>query len=299
MHSDPGIQAVWEQFGRKISHGRIRDYGQIRYAMRSAFMHAPFIRNFILIISSKETQIPSWLDTSHPQVKVIEHQDIWDNPSNLPSLNSHAIEWALPNIPDVAPLLLYFNDDVSIQKKLELSSIWSGTGQFILHEAWPAPNSASGVKDDFGKSLAFVKKLYDGKYGLKASRKVGSHIPMLFNTTVMKMIKSDWSKEFEDMYVNKPFRTPHDMQLQFAYQQYIQHHFPFKIEPDHLHFKVIQASFKANERTFAAIKNSNRQYICLQDGVEQDFPSTQVLNQIENFYENMFPTKAPWEITQD
>lgn len=92
--------------------------------MRSAFMNAPFVRNFFVVVSNKTTQIPSWMDTSHPRIRVLEHAEIWDDPADLPSINSNAIEWATMNIQDIAPLYLLFNDDTAIQKPLEISLVW-------------------------------------------------------------------------------------------------------------------------------------------------------------------------------
>ena len=76
----------------------------------------------------------------HPRVQVLEHEEIWDDVTNLPSMNSHAVEWATMNILGLASLYLYFNDDFSIMKPLELSSIWVGPNVFILYQAWRAPN---------------------------------------------------------------------------------------------------------------------------------------------------------------
>lgn len=294
LTSDPELIVQLEQYG-KVAPGRVRDFGQLRYAMRSALMHAPYIRNFIVVVSSKETQIPSWLDTKHPRVQVVEHKEIWDNPTrDLPSMNSHAIEWATMNIPDLAPLFLYFNDDFAIQTKLKLSTIWPGPDRFVLWEAWEAPNSASGVPDAYGKSLAFVRSLYNIKYGHMSSRKVASHVPILFNTTVMKMIKADFQKEFEEMYHQNPFRTNHDMQLQFAYQQYIQQHF-FHIRADKpWHFSDIKTDFETNKNTFDNLKKNPRQFMCLQDGAGGNGQSW-LLDQVKEFYEEIFPTRGPWE----
>jgi len=292
--SDPELIAQLEQYG-KIKQERVRDFGQLRYAMRSALMHAPYIRNFIVVVSSKETQIPSWLDTTHPRVRVVEHKEIWDNPTfDLPSMNADAIQWATMNIPDLAPLYLYFNDDFAIQTKLELSAIWQGPDHFVLWEAWQAPRSEgeSGEGDTYGKSLFFLRQLYDKKYGTMSSRKVAQHVPILFNTTVMKMIKADFAQEFEDMYHKNPFRTNHDIQFQFAYQQYIRQHFSFESDEKPWHWSQITSDYETNKKEFDYLKKNPRQFICLQDGGEA---SRQVLDQVHDFYEGILPMRAEWE----
>lgn len=294
--SDPAIIKRNCKYG-VIAHDRARDIGQLRYAMRSAYMHAPYIRNFIVVISGpKESQIPSWLDESHPKVQIVQDEEIWDNIENLPSMNSNAIEWATMNIPGLSEVYLYFNDDFSIQQDLKLSSIWGGHDQHILYEAWEAPRSERQVSDAYGKSLAYIQKLYDAKYGRFLSRKVGSHVPMLMNRTIMNRIKNDFPTVFKEIYRNKPFRTNHDVQFQFAYQQYIRHHYKFKVAKDnHVHFTGLTSDYSSNQKTFRDILRSPRKFLCLQDGFSRGKVSDHVLDGINKFYERLFPTRAPWE----
>ena len=125
-----------------------------------------------------------------------------------------------------------------------------------------------------------------------SSRKVASHVPILFNTTVMKMIKADFPQEFEEMYHQNPFRTNHDMQLQFAYQQYIRHHFSFESADKPWHWSAINNDFETNQKNFDSMKENPRQFMCLQDGGD---PSRQVLDQVDDFYEGTFPIRGAWE----
>ena len=216
--------------------------------------------NFIVVISGpKDSQIPSWLNTLHPKVRVVKHEEIWDNLENLPSMNSNAIEWATMNIPGLSEVYLYFNDDISIQKKLKISRIWGGPDRHILHEAWEAPDSQLQVSDAYGKSLAYFRKLYDAKYGRFPSRKAASHVSMLMNRTILKLIKRDFPSVFKEMYRNKPFRTKHDVQFQFAYQQYIRHHYKFTVTQDsNVHF----SDCSSNQEIFTEIFRRPRQFLC-------------------------------------
>lgn len=297
--SDPQFHKEMRVFNQHISPNRIRDYGQLRYAMSSAYYNAPFIRNFILVISSKTkgTQVPYWLNTSHSRIRVIEHKEIWDDVSDLPSMNSNAIEWATMNIPDIAELIFYFNDDMSLQRPLKIEDIYAGKNMIILHEAWPAPRYEGEAEDAYGKSLFYVSKLFDKRYR-RTVRNVGSHVPMLFNVTIMKMIKNDWSEEFKQMYKMKPFRTDKDMQTQFTYQQYVRHHFQTRVVKDDHHFVGLKKDLKENDETFRRVKEVRKQYLCLQDGIKMydQYPSKAIIEQVEKFYEDWFPVRAPWEI---
>ena len=271
--------------------------------MRSVFMHAtPYVRNFILVVSNKHTQIPSWLNATHPRIRVVEHKEIWDNPEYLPSMNSHAIEWALPNIPDLSPKFLYLNDDFAIYKKLDLPMIMPSKDHFVLWEAWGAPTSPHQVNDEYGKSLAYVTQWYNKKYGTLKNRKVASHVPLLLDVAVMKTIKGDFPEKFETMYRMGQLRTNTDVQTQFAFQQYIRHHRPHLRAPEnHVHFLGLnldkQDQHSLDKKVLDRIRTDPRQFICIQDGFPRDQIITEkVIDQIHNFYEELFPTRCPWEI---
>lgn len=211
-------------------------------------------------------------------------------------MNSNAIEWATMNIPGLSEVYLYFNDDFSIQKELKLSSIWGGHDGHILHEAWEALGSERQVSDAYGKSLAYIRKLYDAKYGRFSSRKVASHVPMLMNRTILKLIKKDFPSVFKEMYRNKPFRTKHDVQFQFAYQQYIRHHYKFLVTKDsNVHFHGLKSDYSSNQEIFTDILRKPRQFLCLQDSFSHGKVSARVLDGIYKFYERVFRVRAPWE----
>ena len=58
------------------------------------------------------TQVPSWLDTTHPRISVVTHAEIFPNKSHLPVFSSPAIETHLHRIPGLSRHFIYFNDDV-------------------------------------------------------------------------------------------------------------------------------------------------------------------------------------------
>ena len=60
--------------------------------MRSAFMHAPWLRHMHVVVASP-SQIPSWLDVSHPRIRIVTHAELFDDAAaQLPTFNSLAIE---------------------------------------------------------------------------------------------------------------------------------------------------------------------------------------------------------------
>src|SRR5690606_29387339 len=85
---------------------RYRSRDELRWAMRSVHLFAPWVRRLHLVTAG---QAPEWLDTSHEQVALVDHRDIFPADA-LPTFNSHAIESRLQHVPDLAEHFLYLND---------------------------------------------------------------------------------------------------------------------------------------------------------------------------------------------
>ncbi len=68
---------------------RYADYEQLRYSLRSLEKYAPWVRNVFIVTSG---QIPYWLDLDNPRIKIVTHDEIFENKSHLPTFSSPAIE---------------------------------------------------------------------------------------------------------------------------------------------------------------------------------------------------------------
>lgn len=88
---------------------RFASHDELRYSLRSLEYFAPWIRHVHLVTAG---QVPDWLDTSAPGITVVDHGEIFADPSHLPTFNSHAIEANLHRISGLTEQFLYLNDDV-------------------------------------------------------------------------------------------------------------------------------------------------------------------------------------------
>ncbi|MFF8945175.1 stealth conserved region 3 domain-containing protein [Streptomyces sp. NPDC014864] len=108
------------------SAARFRDRDELRYSLRSIDMYAPWIRNIYIVT---DRQVPTWLDQSHPRVRVVDHTEIFGDRGALPTYNSHAIESQLHHIEGLAEHFLYFNDDVFLGRTVQPGMFFLGNGQ--------------------------------------------------------------------------------------------------------------------------------------------------------------------------
>ena len=118
------------------TQNRFHSHDELRYSLRSVAEHAPWIR-YIHIVVADEGQIPVWLNTSHPQIRVVFHSEIFERAENLPTFSSGSIESQLDNIPNLSDYFLYANDDMYFGSDVGLSDYFVSprTGVQRIYEA--------------------------------------------------------------------------------------------------------------------------------------------------------------------
>lgn len=88
--------------------GRYVENDELRYSLRSVEKYVPWVRKIFIIT---DNQVPSWLNTDHPKVEVVDHRDIIPT-EVLPLFNAIVIEYFLHNIPGLSEHFLFANDDM-------------------------------------------------------------------------------------------------------------------------------------------------------------------------------------------
>lgn len=98
---------------------------ELKYSLRSVDTYLPWINRIFIVTNG---QIPAWLDTSHPKISIVTHDQIID-PAFLPTFNSHVIESALHHIPGLSEHYLYLNDDVMFLRPAAQTDFFSNDGK--------------------------------------------------------------------------------------------------------------------------------------------------------------------------
>lgn len=88
---------------------RYRDWGFIRYVLRSIDENCPWCRYVFLILASP-SQVPDWLNTSNPRLKIVYHEDYIPK-EFLPTFNSNVIELFYSRIEELSENFILCNDD--------------------------------------------------------------------------------------------------------------------------------------------------------------------------------------------
>ena len=97
---------------RAVLRQRFRNYGTLKYLLRSIDKNVTFVDNVFIVVQSK-SQIPKWLDTT--KVNVVLHEDYIPK-EYLPTYNSNTIEMRVYSIKDLGEQFLLCNDDMIFLK---------------------------------------------------------------------------------------------------------------------------------------------------------------------------------------
>lgn len=90
-----------------------RSWDTLRYVLRGIETYMPWVRHVHILTCG---QVPSWLNTAHPRLRLHTHADFFSADSALPVFSCNPIEMNLMNIPGLAERFIYFNDDTLVMK---------------------------------------------------------------------------------------------------------------------------------------------------------------------------------------
>ncbi len=104
--------------------GRYADNDELKYSLRSVELYAPWIRRIFIVT---DEQIPRWLDTSNPKIRIVDHKEIMPAVC-LPCFNSTVIEHHLHRIPGLAERFLFANDDMFFNQPVAPGDFFAADG---------------------------------------------------------------------------------------------------------------------------------------------------------------------------
>lgn len=205
---DPKWQAKRNEFiGNTVKDspinckGRYANNDELKYSLRSIELYIPWIRNIFIVT---DNQIPEWLDTSNPKVKIIDHKEIMP-PESLPCFNSCLIEHFLYRIPGLSEHFLYANDDTYINKALTPNDFFTTDGFPIvrlmrkpfrkLRWFW-RENIRNKPLKTYSKTIDNSSRLVEGKYGKYYTGMPHHNIDAYLKSDYQRIVEKDFCYEF-------------------------------------------------------------------------------------------------------
>jgi len=278
-----------------------RDNGELRYSLRSVEEFAPWVRKIHIVTNG---QIPPWLNTNHPKISVVTHEQIFRDQGNLPTFNSNAIELQLYRIPGLSKQFVYLNDDIFLGREIKPSTFWGpASGQKYFFENTPLntdPN-ASLIHD---KAYAYTQYVTDNNWGAKASRKLPAHSPQLYQKDILQTLETLIPKEFGETLSHK-FRTEKDLVMRIIYFSYLfespeqgDKHIPVILEnfSKHYYFLMLNPPILRRVKEFFKLHKLKSTFFCINDDLDNASYFHPLLLVFRLFLVNYFSRPSSFEV---
>ncbi|MFJ6214288.1 stealth conserved region 3 domain-containing protein [Streptomyces sp. NPDC092296] len=286
-------QAAGEAYHAEAANAaRYLNRDELKYSLRSLRMNAPWVRNIYLVT---DDQVPHWLDTSVPGLKVVSHKEIFSDPSVLPTFNSHAIESQLHHIDGLAEHFLYFNDDVFLGRETVPGDFFHANGvtKFFLSSALVPMGEPGG--DDVPVSVAAKnnRSLIQDRFGTVLTQKM-RHVPHALRRSVLYEIESEFAERHSATMGNR-FRSLDDLSVASSLHHYYAFH-TGRAVPGRLRYAYVDLSaVDTGERLAEMLGSRDRHTFCLNDTVSTEQDLEGQLGRLEPFLQAYFPIPTRYE----
>lgn len=326
--NDPEWQAEKAKYKKNTGDARAnryREWDTLRYWFRGVDKFAPWVNNVYFVTWG---HLPSWLNTEHPKLKIVNHRDYipeeW-----LPTFSSRPIDMNFHRIQELSEHFVYFNDDMFLIKPVEREDFFvnglpcDAAVQDVVVPKGKDDNGAKLIADSLYTAVfydtAVLNRNFDKKKVIQANR--GKWFTPKYKKQVIKnVLLNDWNyftgfkvvhlpysylkETYREVWEKEPevlslacehkFRTSTDVNHYiFSYWQYAKGTF----YPRDLSIGTLMALCNdedKNQRIYDVIRNKRRKLICVNDqfsGENYD----EVNQHLVDSFEQILPTKSSFE----
>ena len=273
---------------------RFRDNGELKYSLRSVQMFAPWINKIFIVTDG---QVPKWLDTGHPKIKIVDHKEIIPDKA-LPTFNSRAIETCITNIPELSEYFLYANDDMFFSNPVEPEYFYDEEHKPLVRlrkQHWTEEEIASNL---YLRSIINTTKIFNNKYDSQLEQYEPAHCIDAYRKSYFLECKNIFKDEFTKTMLTK-FRQENTVQRYIVSLYMIQQkkcklvlnsdvytqNFSEQVEN-------FYASAEAAKNLESEIVMKTPKLLCLNDS---SLATAEDLQIVQKFFNKYFNQKAEWE----
>src|SRR5690554_2654805 len=274
------------------SEARFRQLDELKYALRSVNLFAPWIRNIYIATDSPR---PAWLD-EHPRVILMRSEQFFSNPDDLPTHNSHAVESQLHNIPGLSEHFLYSNDDMFFGRPVRPEMFFSpgGVTRFIEAGTRIGLGDNNVSRSGFENAARVNRQLLEQKFGRVITRHL-EHAPTPLRKSVLQELEREFPADFARTSASA-FRQATDISVTNSFYHYYallsgravtQRLAKVRYVDTTAHSGLAQMQSMLSKRSY--------DFFCLNDGSFPEVSAEERAEAVRVFLEHYFPIPAPWE----
>ena len=298
--NDPAYQAARRerQEGVVLGEGdeadaRFRQINELKYALRSVHMFAPWIRHIFI---ATDSPVPEWLDAEHPAITIVRSEEHFKDPSVLPTHNSQAVEAQLQHIEGLSEHFLYSNDDMFFGRPVGPDVFFSPGGITKFIEA----STRIGLGDNhldrsgFENAARVNRKLLYQRFGRITTRHL-EHCAAPLRKSVLFEMEDVFAEQFTATAASR-FRAKDNISVTNSLYHYYALLTGRAVTQTQAKVKYVDTTMYSGLRQLARLlKKRNHDFFCLNDGSFPEVPADERQNVVTDFLEKYFPVPAPWE----
>ena len=271
---------------------RFTSRDELKYSLRSLDYFAPWVRRIYLVT---DRQVPSWLDTENPRIRVVDHREIFQDAEQLPSFNSNAIISNLHHIEGLAEHYIYINDDVFLGRWLRPQRFFLGSGIALVS---PANNRrkfgpATSNDEPHFNLTRNMRTLLQEAFDVTISRAI-KHTPHPQLRSVNQELEERFQNEFAQTW-GQPFRHHSDIVADQLHHYYAQ--LTGRAVPGNLRYSYVNLKDGSHAPRLERLMLRDREVFCLNDAPVPDQAPIDP-DVVQRFLDAYYPLPSTFELTR-
>ena len=254
--------------------------------------YAPWIHKIYIVT---DNQVPSWLDTSNPKVRIVDHKEIMPEIC-LPCFNSAVIEHFLYNIPGLSEHFLYANDDMFVNRPVKPDDFFAQDGLTIVRfnrrplrkfTLWFKEKVQGRALSNYVQTIRRSAEMVEKKYGIYYGGKTHHNIDAYLKSDYQHAAQV-FDSEIKATFANH-VRSASDV------QRNIYSYVALAEKRAHLHYVTQRTSFRFHihrENHYKKLKRYNPMLFCMNDS---EFATDEDRKRMADFLSLRFPDKSQFE----
>ncbi|MGV8877246.1 MAG: stealth family protein [Rhodoglobus sp.] len=277
------------------SDARFRQLDELKYALRSVHLFAPWIRNIYIATDSPR---PAWL-AQHPRVTLMRSEDFFANHDDLPTHNSHAVESQLHKIPGLSEHFLYSNDDMFFGRPVSAAAFFTpgGVSKFIEARTRIGLGQSSIERSGFENAARVNRKLLQQKFGATITRHL-EHAATPLRVSVMQELEREFPDDFARTSASA-FRQATDISVTNSlYHYYALLSGKAIVQADAKVKYIDTTAMEGLRKMRSLLRKRSSDFFCLNDGSFPEISAEDRAAAVRSFLDEYYPIAAPWELPE-
>jgi hypothetical protein len=279
------------------AEARIRQIDELKYALRSVNMFAPWVRRIFIATDSRP---PAWL-AEHPMITIVRAEEHFSDPEALPTYSSHAVESQLHNILELSEHFLYSNDDMFFGRPLKASMFFSpgGITRFIEAKTRIGLGANDPTRSGFENAARVNRQLIFERFGQVITRHL-EHTAVPLRKSVLTEMEREFPEDFARTQANQ-FRSSSDISVTNSFYHYYALMSGRAVQQEKAKVLYVNTTTRAGLDLLPVLrKKRSFDFFCLNDSSFPEVSAEERTNRVVSFLERYFPIPAPWEkVTAD